>query len=272
MKLKEVFFIIPKLKEVHRANVSFFYLYSQRDPEEWVGWKNVKEAFVFFTIRSLFKAHSTCIINVICIFLISIILISLVFIVFFQRNCLVDLCSGDRYWLEIGELRRGLRGGGVQWRGGLGGCRQPAGETRGDLNIEEIKSGWGIGREVSPCFLWRREWAEGGETPPVGVCGGEACSCAVIVWSSNCEVSALGSRKCWGGGGPVGQRGGRRRRHGWMVTVYCPSWSPYTHTRLSWTLYTLPLDQHIHKLLGHHLMSEQKYMHPLHRYNIYIMF
>ena len=95
---------------------------------------------------------------------------------------------------------------------------------------------------------------------------------AVIVWSSNCEVSALGSRKCWGGGGPVGQRGGRRRRHGWMVTVYCPSWSPYTHTRLSWTLYTLPLDQHIHKLLGHHLMSEQKYMHPLHRYNIYIMF
>ena len=82
------------------------------------------------------------------------------------------------------------------------------------------------------------------------------------------EVSALGSRKCWGGGGPVGQRGGRRRRHGWMVTVYCPSWSPYTHTRLSWTLYTLPLDQHIHKLLGHHLMSEQKYMHPLHRYNI----
>ena len=34
-----------------------FYLYSQRDPEEWVGWKNAKEAFVFFTIRSLFKAH-----------------------------------------------------------------------------------------------------------------------------------------------------------------------------------------------------------------------
>ena len=238
MKLKEVFFIIPKLKEVHRANVSFFYLYSQRDPEEWVGWKNVKEAFVFFTIRSLFKAHSTCIINVICIFLISIILISLVFIVFFQRNCLVDLCSGDRYWLEIGELRRGLRGGGVQWRGGLGGCRQPAGETRGDLNIEEIKSGWGIGREVSPCFLWRREWAEGGETPPVGVCGGEACSCAVIVWSS-ARSECPGKQEVLGRGRPCRSKGRKEeeaRLDGHrilpiLVTIY-------THTPFLDTIYT----------------------------------
>ena len=213
----------------------FFYLYSHRDPEEWVGWKNVKEAFVFFTIRSLFKAHNTLIINVICIFLISIILISLVFIVFFQRNCLVDLCSGDRYWLEIGELRRGLRGGGVQWRGGLGGCRQPAGETRGDLNIEEIKSGWGIGREVSPCFLWRREWAEGGETPPVGVCGGEACSCdrleqcaKWVPWEAGSagEGAALSVKGEEGGGGTAG-------------------WSPYTAH--------LGHHIHTHAFLGHYI-------------------
>ena len=172
--------------------------------------------------------------------------------------------------LKLGNWGGDLEGEGCSGEGDWGDVDSQLGRL-GETWILR-KSRVGIGREVSPCFLWRREWAEGGETPPVGVCGGEACSCAVIVWSSNCEVSALGSRKCWGGGGPVGQRGGRRRRHGWMVTVYCPSWSPYTHTRLSWTLYTLPLDQHIHKLLGHHLMSEQKYMHPLHRYNIYIMF
>ena len=234
MKLKEVFFIIPKLKEVHRANVSFFYLYSQRDPEEWVGWKNVKEAFVFFTIRSLFKAHSTCIINVICIFLISIILISLVFIVFFQRNCLVDLCSGDRYWLEIGELRRGLRGGGVQWRGGLGGYRQPAGETRGDLNIEEIKSGyWKRGeslfsltarmsrrrRNTTSRSLWRRSlqlWSFG------------AVTAKWVPWEagSGGEGAALSVKGEEGGGGTAG-------------------WSPYTAH--------LGHHIHTHAFLGHYI-------------------
>ena len=75
-----------------------------------------------------------------------IILVPIVCIVFFQRNCLVDLCTGDRYWLEIGELRREAGGNkGEPREGGMGieegdqgGEGEPVGDKQGDIESEKM--------------------------------------------------------------------------------------------------------------------------------------
>ena len=74
-----------------------------------------------------------------------IILVPIVPIVFFQRNCLVDLCTGDRYWLEIGELRREVGGnkgqpreGGSALKRGIRGRRgSQLGDKQGDIEAVE---------------------------------------------------------------------------------------------------------------------------------------
>ena len=75
-----------------------------------------------------------------------IILVPIVCIVFFQRNCLVDLCTGDRYWLEIGELRREVGGNKGQPREGGWALKRGIKGGRG--------SQLGINREI----LNRRRW------------------------------------------------------------------------------------------------------------------
>ena len=78
-----------------------------------------------------------------------IILVPIVRIVFFQRNCLVDLCTGDRYWLEIGELRREVGGNKGQPREGGSALKRGIRGRRG--------SQLGINREILR-RLNRRRW------------------------------------------------------------------------------------------------------------------